>query len=154
MVSVGTEKNEAASELTISAEKAFYIIVKAREFDEKVAPADPDSGSNPTEGRDVDVLESRADDPTSQELEGALATLNIDEQLDLLALTWLGRGDFPSFEQARREAEDVRDKHIPSYLIGTPKLGDYLEEGLAQLGYSLEEFELQSPLANCRPRCQ
>jgi hypothetical protein len=142
MVGVGTEKNEATGELTISAEKAFYIIVKAREFDEKVAPADPESGSNPTDDRDVDVLESDADDPTSQELEGALATLNIDEQLDLLALTWLGRGDFTSFEQARREAEDVRDKHIPSYLIGTPKLGDYLEEGLAQLGYSLEEFEL------------
>jgi len=142
MVSVGTEKNEAAGELTISTEKAFYIIVKAREFDEKVAPTDPESGSNPTDDRDVDVLESDADDPISQELEGALATLNIDEQLDLLALTWLGRGDFPSFEQARREAEDVRDKHIPSYLIGTPKLGDYLEEGLAQLGYSLEEFEV------------
>jgi uncharacterized protein DUF3775 len=35
----------------------------------------------------------------------------------------------------------MRDKHIASYLMGTPKLGDYLEEGLAQLGYSLEEFE-------------
>ena len=33
----------------------------------------------------------------------------------------------------------MRDKHIPSYLIGTPKLGDYLEEGLAQLGISLED---------------
>jgi hypothetical protein len=142
MVGNETNKNEASAELTISAEKAFYIIVKAREFDEQVPPSDPDSGSNPTDDRDVDVLESEADDPTLQELEGALATLNIDEQLDLLALTWLGRGDFPSFEQARREAEDMRDKHIPSYLIGTPKLGDYLEEGLAQLGYSLEEFEV------------
>ena len=142
MIDLKTEKNEDTGELTISAEKVFYIIVKAREFDEKVAPADPESGSNPTDDRSVDVLESNADDPTSQELEGALAALNIDEQLDLLALTWLGRGDFPAFDQARREAEDVRDKHIPSYLIGTPKLGDYLEEGLAQLGYSLEEFEV------------
>jgi len=142
MIDLKTEKNEDTGELTISAEKVFYIIVKAREFDEKVAPADPESGSNPTDDRSVDVLESNADDPTSQELEGALAALNIDEQLDLLALTWLGRGDFLAFDQARREAEDVRDKHIPSYLIGTPKLGDYLEEGLAQLGYSLEEFEV------------
>jgi hypothetical protein len=141
MVKFGTENNEAG-ELTISAEKAFYIIVKAREFDEEVAPTDTDSGSNPTDDRDVDVLESDGDNPTLQELEGALATLNIDEQLDLLALTWLGRGDFPSFEQARQQADDVRDKHIPSYLIGTPKLGDYLEEGLARLGVSLEGFEL------------
>ena len=33
--------------LTISAEKVFFIIVKARGFDEKVALSDPDSGSNP-----------------------------------------------------------------------------------------------------------
>jgi hypothetical protein len=141
MVKVRTENNEAG-ELTISAEKAFYIIVKAREFDEEVAPTDPDTGSNPTDDSGVDVLEGDGDNPTLQELEGALATLNIDEQLDLLALTWLGRGDFPSFEQARQQAEDVRDKHIPSYLIGTPKFGDYLEEGLARLGVSLEGFEL------------
>jgi hypothetical protein len=101
---------------------------------------DPDSGSNPTDDREVDVLESQPDDPTLEELEDALVGLNIDEQLDLLALTWLGRGDFASFEQARREAEDLRNKHIPSYLIGTPKLGDYIEEGLTQLGYSLEDF--------------
>src|SRR3990170_890369 len=141
MITVGMEKDEASGELTISAEKAFYIIVKAREFDEKVDPTDPESGSNPTDDRDVDVLESQADDPTLEELEGALTALNIDEQLDLLALTWLGRGDFPSFEQARQEAADLRDKHIPAYLVGTPKLGDYLEEGLAQLGHSLEDFE-------------
>ena len=142
MVGIEPNKDEASAELTISAEKAFFIIVKAREFDEQVAPSDPESGSNPTDDRDVDVLEAEGDDPTLQELEGALAALNIDEQLDLLALTWLGRGDFPSFAQARQEAEDMRTKHIPSYLIGTPKLGDFLEEGLAQLGYSLEEFEV------------
>ena len=87
------------------------------------------------------MLEEEADDPVEQELEAALVALNIDEQLDLIALMWLGRGDFPTFGEARKEASDMRDKHIPSYLIGTPKLGDYLEEGLAQLGISLEDFE-------------
>ena len=47
MVSAETEKNEAASELAISAEKAFYIIVKAREFDEEVAPTGPDARLEP-----------------------------------------------------------------------------------------------------------
>jgi hypothetical protein len=135
------EPNENANELTISQEKAFYIIVKAREFDEQVAPSDPDSGSNPSDDREVDVLEEDADHTVEQELDAALAGLNIDEQLDLMALTWLGRGDFASFAEARKEAEEMRDKHIAVYLKGTPKLGDYLEEGLAQLGYSLEDFE-------------
>ena len=41
------DDNDPADELTISPKKAFFIIVKAREFDEEVAPTDPDSGSNP-----------------------------------------------------------------------------------------------------------
>jgi hypothetical protein len=135
------EPSEASDQLTLSLETAFYIIVKAREFDEQVAPSDPDSGSNPSDDREVDVLEEDADHTVEQELDAALAGLNIDEQLDLMALTWLGRGDFASFAEARKEAEEMRDKHIAVYLKGTPKLGDYLEEGLAQLGYSLEDFE-------------
>jgi len=129
-------------ELTISPEKAFFIIVKAREFDEKVEPSEPDPGSNPSDDKDVEVLEDREDDPTLEELSGALSALNDDEQLDVLALVWLGRGDFSSFEDARQEAAAMRDKHIPRYLIGTPQLGDYLEEGLAQAGFSMEDFEL------------
>lgn len=135
------QPSENPDQLTLSPETAFYIIVKAREFDEQVAPSDPDSGSNPSDDREVDVLEEDPDDTVEQELDAALGGLNIDEQLDLMALTWLGRGDFASFAEARKEAAEMRDKHIATYLKGTPKLGDYLEEGLAQLGVSLEDFE-------------
>jgi hypothetical protein len=136
------EETEADAGLAISSEKAFYIIAKAREFDEKVAPSDPDSGSNPSDDRDVDILEDYRNDPTLEELEGALRGLNDDEQLDMIALMWLGRGDFSSFDEARAEASAMSDKHIPRYLIGTPMLADYLEEGLTQVGVSLEEFEI------------
>ena len=135
------ETDDNSDGLTVSPETVFFIIVKAREFDEQVPPADPDSGSNPADDREVDVLEEDADGVVEEELGAALGALNSDEQLDLIALMWLGRGDFASFAQAREEADDMRDKHIPSYLMGTPKLGDFLEEGLSQLGYSLEAFE-------------
>src|ERR1041384_5941464 len=135
------EPEETSDQLTISPEQAFFIIVKAREFDEQVASAAPDSGSNPADDREVDVLEEGDDNPVQQELEEALDALNVDEQLDLIALTWLGRGEYSSVAEAREEASDMRDKHIPEYLIGTPKLDDFLEEGLAQLGYSLGDFE-------------
>jgi Protein of unknown function (DUF3775) len=135
------EPEGTSDQLTISPEQAFFIIVKAREFDEQVESTDADSGSNPADDREVDVLEEDADNPVQQELEEALDALNVDEQLDLIALTWLGRGEYSSFAEAREEASDMRDKHITEYLIGTPKLGDFLEEGLAQIGYSLEDFE-------------
>ena len=139
---VKTHIEGPSDELTISPEKAFFIIVKAREFDEQVAPTDPDSGSNPSDDREVDVLEEQADNPVEQELRAALAGLNVDERLDLLALDWLGRGDFTSFEEARKAAEDLSELHVARYLVGTPKLGDYIEEALSQLGYSLEDFEI------------
>ena len=141
MEPIEQQGKETSDALTISAEKAFFIIVKAREFDEKVAPSDPGSGSNPSDDKEVDVLEA-GDDATLQELAAALTGLNEDEQLDLVGLMWLGRGDFGTFAEARQQAADMTDKHIPRYLIGTPQLGDYLEEGLATLGISLESFEI------------
>lgn len=127
--------------LTIDPETVGYIIVKAREFDLKVAPEEPDPGSNPADDKMIEVLEDRPDDPTYQELMSALESLNEDQLVDLVALLWIGRGDYESdeWENARSEAEAIRDKHIPSYLVGTPLLGDYLEEGLAKLGYSFDE---------------
>ncbi len=141
MEPIEQQDKETSDALTISAERAFFIIVKAREFDEKVAPSDPGSGSNPSDDREVDVLEA-GEDATLQELAAALTGLNEDEQLDLVGLMWLGRGDFDTFAEARQQAADMTDKHIPRYLIGTPQLGDYLEEGLATLGISLESFEI------------
>jgi len=89
--------------LTIPLEKLAYIIAKAREFDVEVPPVDEDSGSNPSDDAEWDVLEAGVDNPTYQELADAINSLS---------------------------------------LIGTPLLADYLEEGLSQLGYSIEDFEI------------
>jgi hypothetical protein len=80
-------------ELAISPEKVAFIIEKAREFDVKEAESDPDSGSNPTDDDMIDVLEDDGNDPVGRELAGFIRALNEDEQTDLVALMWLGRGD-------------------------------------------------------------
>jgi hypothetical protein len=129
--------------LTISPETVCYVIIKAREFDEKVAPDIPDPGSNPIDDKGVAVLEDYADDPTLQELTGAIEALNVDQQIDLLALAWLGRGDFESWKEARNTARETRNRHVAAYIAGTPLVGDYLEEGLTMLGYSCEDVSRQ-----------
>ena len=43
--------------LTISPEKVFFVIVKAREFDAKDEVTDPDPGSNPSDDKDAAILE-------------------------------------------------------------------------------------------------
>ncbi|MGH8722995.1 MAG: DUF3775 domain-containing protein, partial [Burkholderiales bacterium] len=46
------------------------------------------------------------------------------------------------WDDVLREVQDVREKHTIDYLLGTPLLADYLEEGLSRFGLSCEEFAL------------
>lgn len=130
-------------ELSVDHEKLGFIIIKAREFDAKVDPAEPDPGSNPTDDDQREVLEDYAGDPTYAELVEAIEGLNEDEQVELVALVWLGRGDYESSEwdQALKAAREAHNERTASYLVGTPNLSDELEEGLAKLGISIEDVE-------------
>ena len=130
--------------LTIPLEKLAYIITKAREFDAEVPPVDEDSGSNPSDDAERGVLQFSADNPTYQELVDAIDALSDWERVELLALAWLGRGDYAKEEwsEVLEEARRVHDEKETQYLVGTPLLADYLEEGLSELGYSLEDFEI------------
>ena len=129
--------------LAISPEKACFIIVKAREFDAKDAVTDPGDSSNPADDAMVSILEDRIDDPVVQELRGFIGALNEDEQIDLVALTWLGRGDgtIGDWSDLRAEAARAHNKRTAAYLLGIPTLADHIEEGLSQFGLSCEEFE-------------
>jgi hypothetical protein len=130
-------------ELTINHEKLGFIIIKAREFDAKVDPVEPDPGSNPTDDDQREVLEDYADDPTYAELVAALQGLNDDEINELIALVWLGRDDYePSeWDEAVTAAREAHNERAVAYLVGTPNLSDELEEGLAKIGLSIEDIE-------------
>lgn len=132
---------DAASTLGISSEKVCYIIVKARQFEAKDVVADPDSGSNPTDDGVVSVLEDQPDDPVYDELMAFIAGLDEDEQVDLIALTWLGRGDasVEEWDDLRSEAARTRNERTAAYLLGLPLLPEHLQEGLSQFGRSCED---------------
>ena len=90
--------DDSQAEINISPEKVCYIITKAREFDAKVDPVEPDPGSNPADSGESEILSDYADDPTAAELKEAIDDLNDDEVIDLIALVWVGRGDFAKSE--------------------------------------------------------
>jgi hypothetical protein len=131
--------------LTISSESVCFIIVKAREFDAQDVVTDPDSGSNGADDNMVSVLESHTDDLTRKELVEFIAALSEDEQTDLVALMWLGRGDgtLEDWPDLRDEAREQHNGRTASYLLGEPLLSDYLEEGLSQFGFTCAEFEIE-----------
>jgi hypothetical protein len=133
--------------LAIPLEKVCWIIIKAREFDVKDAPMDPDPGSNPSDDNMVSVLEDRADDPVEQELRSFIASLSEDEQIDLVALAWLGRddntlADWPSVREEATRAHDNHRQHTASYLLGEPLVSDFLEEALSLFGRSCDASEI------------
>ena len=130
-------------DLTISAAKVATIITKARQFDVKDVLTDPDSGSNASDDAMLSVLEDHRDDPVRSELTAIIRGLNEDEQIDLVALTWLGRGDgdINDWDDLRAEAARAHNKRTAEYLLGMPLVADHLEEGLAQFGHSVAEFE-------------
>jgi len=132
--------------LTISPEKVSYIIMMAHEFDAKEADSDPDEGSNASDDKMIDVLEDTGEDATEDELISFINDLNDDEQIDLVALAWLGREDntLADWPELRAEAARAHNKRTAAYLLGMPLLGDYLASGLEQFGISFEEFEREN----------
>lgn len=130
------------AELRINPDTVCYVVVKARELDVKVAPEEMDDASD--EDAMTRILEDYRDDPTFTELNSFLRSLNDEELEDLLALTWLGRGDatIDDWADLLDDVRDVRERHTVEYLLGTPLLADYLEEGLSQHGHSCEDFEM------------
>jgi hypothetical protein len=128
-------------ELSISEQKLCFIIAKAREFDVKDVVTDPDDASNATDDAMLSVLEDHKDDPVVQELTAVIFAMSEDEQIDLVALTWLGRGDgtIEDWSELRAEAARAHNRRTASYLLGIPLLSDYLEEAISQFGISCEE---------------
>ena len=70
----------------------------------------------------IDVLADNGDDPVQREISGFINAMSEDEQIDLVALMRLGRGDggIEEWDELRREAADGRNNRTASYLLGEP----------------------------------
>lgn len=128
-------------ELSISPQKVSFIILRAREFELQDLAIDLDDNSDVTFSS-AHTLPDEHSDPAVKELRAFINALTEDEQIDLVALTWLGRGDgtLDEWDDLREEAERAHNKRTASYLLAKPFLPDHLEEGLAAFGCSCEDY--------------
>lgn len=125
-------------ELGLNRDTLQFIIDKAHEFHVKEGVTFPeDQPLSPTEDWAQQVLADHGQDPTLQEFKSVVDDLDREQQMALVALAWVGRGDFgvDEWEQAMEAAADGWNPRTAEYLIGMPMLADYLSEGLAQFGY-------------------
>ncbi len=82
------------------------------------------------------LAEEESKDLTREEFRELVIDLNVDETAELIALAWIGRGDFEAgeWDDAVNDARQRGRKRIASYLLGMPMLADWLEDGLEALG--------------------
>jgi hypothetical protein len=124
--------------LDMNPEIICNIIAKAREFHAQEGVTFPDDSPESYDYTDwMQVLAAHKDDLTYQEVTEAINDLEPDQQITLVALMYLGRGDF-EWKEALQEARDGWTTHTAEYLLSHPLVADYLQEGLALKGYSCE----------------
>jgi hypothetical protein len=126
----------------LAIEKVCFIVVKAREYD--AAGGEPsDDASNPSDDRFVSALTPANEKTTRRELSAFINALDEDEQTELVALLFVGRGDYTADEwaDALAAARDRGDPPTVPFLLGEPMLGDLLSDGLAAFDLSCEDFE-------------
>lgn len=82
------------------------------------------------------LAEESTENLTEEELRELIADLNVDEAAELVALAWIGRGDYDASEwlDALAAARERANQRTAKYLLGMPQLADWLEEGLEALG--------------------
>jgi len=140
----GAMSDKSETELGISVEKVCNFITHVRAHDARLEEIDSEKTAEATgDELDEDIedgIETYHTDPVRDELMAFIDALNEEEQINLVALVWMGRGDFVAVEwsEALDAARDARSDHTDIYLLGIPLLGDYLEEALATLGYDYE----------------
>ena len=119
-------------ELRISTEKVCDFIEAAREVAGKVPSTAGDHTTTGDDSKLVTIEDYPGEDDRRREMVEFIAGLNVDEQIDLLALIMLGRGDYDiaEWEVAVAEAQGRIAARDPDFMIGDAALPQYLGDGL------------------------
>ncbi|MCS6892418.1 MAG: DUF3775 domain-containing protein [Rhodovarius sp.] len=132
---MASEDEPPPIELGINLETVATVIDHARALQSIDADAEPYDDEEP---------ETRDPEAERAALAAFIDELTEEEQATLIALAWVGRGDYDAEEwaEARRLArERGAGRDTAEYLLSMDMLGDLLAEGLAAFGIAEEEIE-------------
>lgn len=123
--------------LDVNPDSVCRLIALAREFHAQEAVVIPDDPGSPDDDWPLQILASHTGDATLGEFRSIVEDLDPDQQQQVVALLWLGRGDYAldEWEDALSYAADAWNKFTADYLIAHPMLADHLEDGLDLHGY-------------------
>lgn len=80
---------------------------------------------------------------SEDELRAFVGRMGREEQTELVAIFWIGRGSFEpeEFAEARATAEAEASVPTADYLLGSPHFADHLEAGAEALGLDIAAAE-------------
>ncbi|MEX0951924.1 MAG: DUF3775 domain-containing protein [Gammaproteobacteria bacterium] len=127
--------------LNLNPDIVCAIIEKCHEFHGQEGVSIPHAGDDYDDDWAMQVLADHADDSTYQELKYLIDDLEPSHQVELVALMWMGRGDFAidEWQDAIKQAYDSWNSRTAEYLLGSPLVADYLQEALQEMGYQCNE---------------
>ena len=123
--------------LNVNPENVCRLIALAREFHAQEQVIIPDDPGSPADDWPTQILAQHADDLTLAEFRSIIEDLEPAQQVEVVTLLWLGRGD-ASLEDWEETLEHARAEWTPrtaDYLIAHPLLPYFLTEGLEMLGH-------------------
>jgi Protein of unknown function (DUF3775) len=119
------------------------IIKKATTIDiaQDILPEEDNSNLSDVEWKQA--MAEYQDDESYSELKNLIDDLEPDQQQDIIALMYVGRGDFEKSEwkAALKQARTIPAGNCADYLISKKMMPDYLSEGLARFDFSCSEIE-------------
>ena len=116
------------------------LIAMAREFQAKEQVCIPQDGDSSSEDWALQMLADHGNDYNVSEFRSIVRDLSERQRAELVALMWLGRGDYSAEEWETAVDDAVGDYSIRAadYLLAHPMVSDYFEEGLITLEMSCD----------------
>ena len=126
--------------LDVNPDDVCQLIQLARDFHAQDAVVLPDETPGPSSDLLAATFSGHAGDPILEQFRSVVTDLERDQQVQLVALLWLGRGDYgpEEWQTALADADAEWTDYTADYLLAHPLVADQLNEGLALLGYSCD----------------
>ncbi|NNU81943.1 DUF3775 domain-containing protein [Halovulum dunhuangense] len=123
-------------DLTIPADVLRDLILRMRNYmSREDLPTGGPGEDGPPDPDEIGPLSTDPDDPDQAELFDEIDGLDDEQQAELVALMWVGRGDFDAEDWAEAVAL-AGERHsgvTAEYLMSHPLVADYWAEGLERL---------------------
>jgi len=127
--------------LNVNPDTVCRLVELAQAYHVREPVSIPDEGNNAADDWSQQMLADHKDNTSYQEFETVIQDLEADQQHEVVALLWLGRGDYTldEWDSIVQQAKEEWSPETAQYLIDHPMLADELREGLELHGYRCDE---------------